>query len=308
MPSQRSKTIVHVSLATVVAAVLLQELRTNPDRVVRLVGDWTAWAALVVLSALLVGIHLVVENKDALFGTVEETLDKNGGQLVAEVLRSHGERVVGWPRAACAAVHPDTCVLRCPVSGKGVKFLFTLVGGHISPILVSAKRKGVRVIDVRHEVTAVFAADAVARLTGVPGVVAVTAGPGLTNTVTAVKNAQVRACVRACVCVCMLRVACCRVGGGATWDEGVCRSAGGGATHLALFVFLTPCPWLQMAESPVVLISGAAATLAKGRGALQDIDQMAIMRPLVKYAATCNSVRDIVPVMRKAFQEACSGA
>src|SRR5581483_1100077 len=47
-----------------------------------------------------------------------------------------------------------------------------------------------RVIDVRDEATTVFAADAVARLSGVPGVAAVTAGPGLTNTITAVKNAQ----------------------------------------------------------------------------------------------------------------------
>ena len=45
-------------------------------------------------------------------------------------------------------------------------------------------------MDVRHEVNAVFAADAVARLSGTIGVAAVTAGPGLTNTITAVKNAQ----------------------------------------------------------------------------------------------------------------------
>lgn len=45
-------------------------------------------------------------------------------------------------------------------------------------------------VDVRHEVNAVFAADAVARLSGTIGVAAVTAGPGLTNTITAIKNAQ----------------------------------------------------------------------------------------------------------------------
>ena len=49
---------------------------------------------------------------------------------------------------------------------------------------------GIRVLDVRHEVNAVFAADAVARLSGTIGVAAVTAGPGLTNTITAIKNAQ----------------------------------------------------------------------------------------------------------------------
>ena len=73
---------------------------------------------------------------------------------------------------------------------QGVRHLFTLCGGHISPILVGAKKLGIDVIDVRDEVSAVFAADAVARLTGVPGVAAVTAGPGVTNTITAVKNAQ----------------------------------------------------------------------------------------------------------------------
>src|SRR3990170_624256 len=71
-----------------------------------------------------------------------------------------------------------------------VPFLFTLCGGHISPILVSAKARGIRVVDTRHEATAVFAADAYARLTGIPGVAAVTAGPGVTNTITAIKNAQ----------------------------------------------------------------------------------------------------------------------
>src|SRR5882762_6661239 len=102
----------------------------------------------------------------------------------------------------------------------GVKFLFTLCGGHISPILVGAKRSGIRVLDVRDEANAVFAADAVSRLTGLPGVAAVTAGPGVTNAITALKNAQ-------------------------------------------------------LAQSPLVLLGGATATLLRGRGALQDIDQMA---------------------------------
>jgi thiamine pyrophosphate-dependent acetolactate synthase large subunit-like protein len=73
---------------------------------------------------------------------------------------------------------------------RGVREIFTLCGGHISPILVEAKRIGIRITDVRDEATAVFAADAYARLTGIPGVAAVTAGPGLTNTITPLKNAQ----------------------------------------------------------------------------------------------------------------------
>jgi acetolactate synthase-like protein len=128
----------------------------------------------------------------------------------------------------------------------GVRFVFTLCGGHISPILVSAKARGIRVVDTRHEATAVFAADATARLTGVPGVAAVTAGPGVTNTITALKNAQ-------------------------------------------------------MAQSPVVLIGGATATLLRGRGALQDIDQMALVRPHVKRALPVRRVRDLAPVLEEAF-------
>lgn len=49
------------------------------------------------------------------------------------------------------------------LKAQGVKFLFTLCGGHISPILVGARETGIRVIDVRQEPTAVFAADAVSR-------------------------------------------------------------------------------------------------------------------------------------------------
>lgn len=48
----------------------------------------------------------------------------------------------------------------------GVRFIFTLVGGHISPLLVACEKLGIRVVDTRHEVTAVFAADAMARLSG----------------------------------------------------------------------------------------------------------------------------------------------
>lgn len=135
---------------------------------------------------------------------------------------------------------------------QGVKFLFTLCGGHISPILVGCKRLGIRVIDVRHEVNAVFAADAVARLTGVPGVAAVTAGPGVTNTITAIKNAQ-------------------------------------------------------LAQSPLVLLGGATATALKGRGALQDIDQMALIKPHVKWAKAVRTVKDLAPSLARGFEVAQSG-
>lgn len=134
----------------------------------------------------------------------------------------------------------------------GVKFLFTLCGGHISPILKGAKDLGIRIVDVRHEATAVFAADAVARLTGVPGIAAVTAGPGVTNTITAVKNAQ-------------------------------------------------------LAQSPVIILGGAAATLLQDRGALQDIDQLALFKPHVKWAHAVKRVRDLAPSIQNAFEIAQSG-
>lgn len=76
------------------------------------------------------------------------------------------------------------------LKAAGVSHLFTLCGGHISPILVHAKALGIQVVDVRHEASAVFAADAMARLSGRPGAAVVTAGPGVTNSITALKNAQ----------------------------------------------------------------------------------------------------------------------
>uniref|UniRef100_A0A8C4J6U6 Acetolactate synthase-like protein n=1 Tax=Dromaius novaehollandiae TaxID=8790 RepID=A0A8C4J6U6_DRONO len=148
---------------------------------------------------------------------------RHGGELVAEVLRAHG-----------------------------VRYLFALAGGHVSPVLVACEKLGLRVVDTRHEATAVFAADAVARLSGRIGVAVVTAGPGVTNTVTAVKNAQ-------------------------------------------------------MAESPVLLLGGAAATLQRGRGALQEIDQLSLFKTLCKRRTSVRTVRDIVPALRQAIVTAQSG-
>jgi acetolactate synthase-1/2/3 large subunit len=73
----------------------------------------------------------------------------------------------------------------------GVTTLFTLSGGHIFPLYDAAAKGGqpLRMVDVRHEQTAVFAAEATARLTRTPGLAAVTAGPGVTNAVSAVTTA-----------------------------------------------------------------------------------------------------------------------
>ncbi|MFP4635296.1 MAG: thiamine pyrophosphate-binding protein [Nitriliruptoraceae bacterium] len=72
---------------------------------------------------------------------------------------------------------------------EGVDALFTLTGGHISPIYDGCKDRDITVIDVRHEQAAAHAADAYARLTLRPGVAAVTAGPGVTDAITGVTNA-----------------------------------------------------------------------------------------------------------------------
>ena len=132
------------------------------------------------------------------------------------------------------------------LASRGVRHLFTLCGGHISPILVGAEANGIQVVDVRDEVSAVFAADAVARMTGIPGAAAVTAGPGVTNTITALKNAQ-------------------------------------------------------MAQSPLVLFGGAAATVLKGRGSLQDIDHISVLQSITKWAVSVKKVRSIGPTVEKAL-------
>ncbi len=134
----------------------------------------------------------------------------------------------------------------------GVQCLYTLCGGHISPILLGAKESGLKIVDVRDEASAAFAADAASRLTGVPGVCAVTAGPGVTNTMTAVKNAQ-------------------------------------------------------MAQQPMLILGGATATVLRGRGSLQDIDQMALMAPVTKWCVRCSKVSEIEPYLEKAFEVAQEG-
>jgi acetolactate synthase-1/2/3 large subunit len=74
---------------------------------------------------------------------------------------------------------------------RGVRRVYGLCGGHIQPIWDALARYGVTIVDVRHECAAVYMAHAEAELTGRPGVAMVTAGPGLTNTVTGIANASV---------------------------------------------------------------------------------------------------------------------
>src|SRR5215831_1177320 len=73
----------------------------------------------------------------------------------------------------------------------GVSTMFTLSGGHVFPLYDGAVKADppMRLVDVRHEQTAVFAAEATARLTRAPGLAVVTAGPGVTNGISAVTTA-----------------------------------------------------------------------------------------------------------------------
>ena len=75
------------------------------------------------------------------------------------------------------------------LKARGIDRIFGLQGGHIQPLWDHAAQQGIRIIDVRDEGAAVHMAHAHAELTGGVGVAMVTAGPGVTNTVTAVANA-----------------------------------------------------------------------------------------------------------------------
>ena len=77
------------------------------------------------------------------------------------------------------------------LKARGIDRIFGLQGGHIQPIWDHAARLGIRIVDVRDEGAAVHMAHAHAELTGQPAVAMVTAGPGVTNTVTAVANASI---------------------------------------------------------------------------------------------------------------------
>ncbi|HVF54063.1 MAG TPA: acetolactate synthase [Actinomycetota bacterium] len=71
----------------------------------------------------------------------------------------------------------------------GINHLFTLTGGHIFPIIDGCHLEDIALVDVRHEQTAAFAAEAMARLSRSVAAAAVTAGPGVTNTMSALAQA-----------------------------------------------------------------------------------------------------------------------
>jgi acetolactate synthase I/II/III large subunit len=90
-----------------------------------------------------------------------ERFEADGGRLAAETLRRHD-----------------------------VDTMFTLSGGHLFPLYDGCVKAGIRLVDTRHEQTATFAAEGWAKVTRRPGVAALTAGPGVTNGVSAITSAH----------------------------------------------------------------------------------------------------------------------
>src|SRR5581483_12329305 len=91
----------------------------------------------------------------------ETSTKLHGGRLVARRLREHG-----------------------------ITKLFTLSGGHLFSIYDGCRTEGIDIVDVRHEQTAAFAAEGWAKVTRSVGVCALTAGPGVTNGMSAIASAQ----------------------------------------------------------------------------------------------------------------------
>ncbi|HEY2631471.1 MAG TPA: acetolactate synthase [Solirubrobacteraceae bacterium] len=93
--------------------------------------------------------------------STEQAQELHGGRLIARRLKAHG-----------------------------VSKLFTLSGGHLFSIYDGCREEGIDIVDVRHEQTAAFAAEGWAKVTREPGVCALTAGPGVTNGMSAIASAQ----------------------------------------------------------------------------------------------------------------------
>jgi acetolactate synthase I/II/III large subunit len=84
------------------------------------------------------------------------------------------------------------------LKSRGVSHLFTLSGGHLFSIYDGCREEGIEIVDFRHEQTAAFAAEGFAKATRDVGVAALTAGPGVTNGISAIAGAQAN-CSPVCV-------------------------------------------------------------------------------------------------------------
>ena len=137
------------------------------------------------------------------------------------------------------------------LAAEGVDAIFTLCGGHVLPVYEGCRLEGLRVIDVRHEQAAAHAAEAWGRVRRGCGVAVVTAGPGVTGTLTAVANSRV-------------------------------------------------------AQTPLVVIGGARPLAQAEQGALQELDQLSLFKPVTKWAAVCTATARIPEYVAAAFRHALS--
>jgi acetolactate synthase-1/2/3 large subunit len=92
-------------------------------------------------------------------------------------------------RVQGATFHGGRLIAR-RLKAHGVSKLFTLSGGHLFSIYDGCREEGIEIVDVRHESTAAFAAEGWAKVTREVGVCALTAGPGVTNGMSAMASAQ----------------------------------------------------------------------------------------------------------------------
>jgi acetolactate synthase I/II/III large subunit len=128
---------------------------------------------------------------------------------------------------------------------RGVTWMATLCGHGLDPLFQAARNAGMRLVDTRNEQTASYIAESAGRLTGLPGVCAVSSGVAQVNALTGVTNA-----------------------------------------------------WFD--RSPMLLISGAAATTTAGMGHFQDLDQVTLARPITKFSRSI----DCAPRVREILAEA----
>jgi thiamine pyrophosphate-dependent acetolactate synthase large subunit-like protein len=135
------------------------------------------------------------------------------------------------------------------IAAAGIDVVFTLSGGHVMPIYEGCRHEHVRVVDLRHEQSVAHAAEAWGRVKRACGVAVVTAGPGVTGTVTGVAN---------------------------------CLAA----------------------QAPLLVLGGARPLAQAERGALQEFDQLSLMKPTTKWAAVCPSTSRIPEYVAIAFRHA----
>src|SRR3954454_9530384 len=87
-------------------------------------------------------------------------------------------------------VHHGGRLVAKTLASRDVSHLFTLSGGHLFSIYDGCKEEGIEIVDTRHEASATWAAEGFAKATRRVGVAALTAGPGVTNGMSAIAGAR----------------------------------------------------------------------------------------------------------------------